>query len=256
MTIQTLVVTLHQEDHHLVEKMNIQTDAVIGNQCDRDDLDKFEYNGHTMQMVSTTTRGVGINRNQVLMRANADICVLADDDMVFLDGYARAVQYWFNKLPEADILVFNLQEEKTRRFKNDKVRRIHRFNYGRYGAARLAFRTDSIAFSGIMFHTQFGGGCQYSCGEDSLFLRDCLRKGLRIMAVPATLAMIHDGNSTWFQGYTDKYFFDKGVLYYALDRRFSRIYTFVHGFRHRRKYSAYGWQKAVQQMWKGIDSVK
>ena len=256
MTIQTLVVTLQQEDCRLAERMNIQTDAVIGNQCDRNDLVEFEYNGHKIQMVSTSTRGVGINRNQVLMRADADICVLADDDMTFLDGYEETVRYWFQKLPEADLLVFNLQEEKPRRYKNKKVRRIGNHNFGRYGAARLAFRRESIAFSGIMFNTLFGGGCRYSCGEDSLFLKDCLRKGLRIMAVPATLAAIRDGDSTWFQGYTDKYFLDKGILYYALDRRLSRFYALMLGLRHRRKYAEYGWFNAVKQMWKGIDSVK
>ena len=256
MTLQTLVVTLEKDAHKLAEKMNIQTDAVFGSQCDKDAYDEFEYNGNTMQVISSSTRGVGINRNQVLMRATADVCILADDDMTFLDGYMETARYWFEKLPQADILVFNLQEEKPRRYKNTKVRRIHALNYSRYGAARLALRRERVCFSGVMFHTMFGGGCQYSCGEDTLFLRECLRKGLRIVGVPATLAKIHDGDSTWFQGYTDKYFFDKGILYYALDRHFSKVYTLIHGFRYRKKYSAYGWRKAVKQMWKGIDSVK
>lgn len=256
MTTQTLVVTFRQEDHRLVENMNIQTDAVIGNQCDRDGLDKFEYNGKTMQMVSATTRGVGINRNEVMMRATADICIWADDDMTFLDGYEDTALDWFRRLPEADILVFNLQEEKPRRHRNETVKKIHQFNYGRYGAARLAFRRERVQFSGVMFHTMFGGGCRYSCGEDTLFLRECLRKGLKIMAVPAELAKIRDGDSTWFAGYTDEYFFDKGVLYYALNKRLCRVHALIHVFRYRVKYAEYGWKEAVKQMWKGIDSLQ
>ena len=254
MTVQTLVVTLQQDCRRLAEKMNIQTDAVIGNQCNINKYDQFEINGNSIQVISTTTRGVGINRNETLMRSNADICVLADDDMIFLDGYKQTVQYWFEKFPNADILIFNLQEEKPRRHKNTKVCRVGFMNYGRYGAARLAFRRESVCFSGVMFHTMFGGGCCYSCGEDTLFLNDCMKKGLRILAVPATLAKIHDGDSTWFNGYTDKYFFDKGVLYYALHNQLGKIHGLIHAIRYRKKYAQYGWKKAVKQMWNGCDS--
>lgn len=255
MNIQTLVVTTNQNDKGLPERMNLQTDAVIGNQCGREEVMEFEYNGHRIQFVSTGTRGVGINRNETLMRAGGDICVLADDDMTFLPGYETVVREWFEKLPRADMLIFNLEGGK-KRHKHGKVTRINRFNYGKYGAARLAFRLEPVRFSGVMFHTMFGGGCEYSCGEDTLFLRDCLRRGLKIYGVPASLAQIRDGDSTWFQGYTDRYFFDKGVLYYALNRYTCKAHAVIHCLRYRKKYSAYGWKNAVAQMMKGMDSVK
>lgn len=256
MTVQTLVVTVDRKDRDLPQKMNLRTDAIIGNQCGKEKSEYFEYNGHQIQQYAFASRGVGINRNEVLMRASADICVLADDDMTFLDGYEETVRYWFEKLPQADMLVFNLQEARPRRYENTAVRRITPYNYGRYGAARLAFRTEAVRFSGVMFNTMFGGGCRYSCGEDTLFLRDCLRKGLRLYGVPAALACIEDGNSTWFRGYTDKFFFDKGVLYYALDGKLCKIHALLHCFRCRRKYRQYGWLNAARQMLKGIGSVR
>lgn len=255
MNIQTLVVTTNQEDHSLPARMNLQTDAIIGNQCGREKVEEFEYGGHRMQLISTRQRGVGMNRNQVLLRADGDICVLADDDMTFLPGYGATVLAWFKKLPKADILIFNLEGGKKRP-RTGKVHRIHSWNYGRYGAARLAFRTGQVRFSGVMFHTLFGGGAEYSCGEDTLFLRDCLRKGLKIYAVPDALARIDDGSSTWFEGFTDRFFFDKGVLYYALNRRLCRVHSWLHCLRHRAQYRQYGWIRAARQMMKGIRSVK
>lgn len=255
MNIQTLVVTTNQCDESLPEKMNIQTDAVIGNQCDKDGLYKFEHNGHIIQYVNSTLRGVGINRNHVLMRAQSDICVLADDDMVFLPDYEATVRMWFDKLPNADILIFNLEGGK-RRYKNKKVTKITSLNYGKFGTARLAFRTNTIRFSGLMFHTMFGGGCKYSCGEDTLFLHNCLKLGLTIYGVPDSIAQINDNVSSWFHGYTDKFFFDKGVLYYALDRKWCRLHALVHCLRHRKKYQEYGWVNGAKQMIKGATSVK
>lgn len=255
MKIQTLVVTTAQQDRSLPEKMNLRTDAIIGNQCGMDELTEFEYNGHIIQYISSSTTGVGINRNETLFRAGGDFCVLADDDMTFLDGYENTVRKWFDKLPQADMLIFNLEGGK-KRYKCKKVMKVNRLNYGKFGAARLAFRLKSVRFSGVTFHTMFGGGCEYSCGEDTLFLRECLRKGLKLYGVPASLAQIRDGNSTWFQGYTDKYFFDKGVLYYALNRRLCKLHALIHCLRYRSKYKDYGWKKAVQQMKKGMESVK
>ena len=235
--------------------MNIRTDAIIGNQCGREAFYEYEYNGHQIQYISTTGQGVGANRNEVLLRADGDICVLADDDMTLLPGYEAVVREWFEKRSQADMLIFNLEGGK-KRFKHTRVSRINCFNYGKFGAARLAFRLMPLRFSGVMFHTMFGGGCKYSCGEDTLFLRDCLRKGLKIYGVPSSLARIEDGNSTWFQGYTDKFFFDKGVLYYALNRHLCKVHALIHCLRYRKKYREYGFKQAVKQMMKGIDSVK
>lgn len=255
MTIQTLVVTTDLENRERICRMNIQTDALIGNQCGHEGWETFLSDGHRMELLSFRHRGVGKNRNEILMRAEAEICVLADDDMTFLEGYPDVVENWFRRLPEADILVFNLQEETPRRYRNRKIRRINRFNYGKYGAARLAFRTEAIRFNGVLFHTMFGGGCLYSCGEDTLFLRECLRKGLKIVAVPDEIARIADGESSWFRGYTERYFRDKGVLYYLLDRRWCRIHAVIHCLRYRKKYREFGWWAAMDQMMKGIDSV-
>ncbi|MEQ2859014.1 glycosyltransferase family A protein [Brotocaccenecus cirricatena] len=255
MNVETLVVTTGQSDNHLPQQMHIQTDALIGNQCGKDSLSEHVYLGHKIRYINTSTHGVGINRNEVLMRATGDICVLADDDMVFLDGYEKTICTWFQKLPQADILLLNLEGGKARH-RNTKVTRITTMNYGKYGAARIAFRREAVHFSGVMFHTMFGGGCRYSCGEDTLFLRDCLRKGLRIYGIPASIAQIDDSSSSWFQGYSDKYFQDKGILYYALDGKWGRLHAWIHCFRHRHRYHEYGWKNAVKQMVKGMGTVK
>ncbi len=255
MNVETLVVTTGQSDNVLPSKMHIQTDALIGNQCDSDSLAEYIYCGRRVRYINTTTRGVGINRNELLMRATGDICVLADDDMTFSSGYENVISDWFNRLPNADILILNLDGGKPR-YRHKKVSRITLANYGRYGAARIAFRREAVLFSGVMFHTMFGGGCRYSCGEDTLFLRDCLRKGLRIYGIPVSIAQINDSNSSWFQGYTDKYFQDKGILYYVLDGKWARIHALVHCLRYRNKYRAYGWKKAIKQMIKGMDMIK
>ena len=71
MKIQTLIVTTGQTDHSLLEKMNVQTDTIVGNQCDRNEVEIFEYNGYGIRWISMCERGVGLNRNTVMRTARS-----------------------------------------------------------------------------------------------------------------------------------------------------------------------------------------
>lgn len=233
MRIETLVVTIDQADFSLIKKMNIQTEAIIGNQCDRHSREEFEFNGNRIIYMNSKERGVGKNRNLILKNATADICVFADDDMQFVDGYPAIVASAFSKCPAADVLIFNLIEKKVRRPVTKKISRVHWFNYARYGAARIAIRRESIQSLGICFNLSFGGGAKYGSGEDTIFLRDCLKEGLKIYAVPYALAEIdQESASTWFEGYNEKFFRDKGALYLCLHPVLWPVYFVRYIIRH------------------------
>lgn len=257
MQIQTLVVTMNQRDHSLLDQMNIQTDAIVGNQCDRDEIERFEHHGKKVCWLSLRERGVGLNRNNVLMRGTADYLVLADDDMVFHDGYAKTVCDLFQRYPQADVLIFNLDEARPKRYKNTKVKKLNRSNYGKYGAARLALRRERIHMAGVSFNLLFGGGAKYSSGEDSIFLHDCLKKGLRLYAMPLAIAELKDDRaSTWFTGYNDQFFTDKGVFFAQIYGWRSGLIALYHCFKHRNgRYREYGWKRAYQKIKEGIRTV-
>lgn len=206
--------TIDQKDHQLPFKMNIQTNALIGNQGDRLSIDRFVQNGTNITYLNTRERGVGKNRNLLLENATADICILADDDMRFVDGYPQIAQRALEACPDGDVLIFNLIEKNPRRYVNKKIKRIRGHNYAKYGAARFVLRREAVEKAGLRFDLRFGGGTRYGAGEDTIFLKQCLERGLRIYAVPYALAEIdQEAPSTWFTGFDKKFFEDKGALY-------------------------------------------
>ena len=91
-------------------------------------------------------------------------------------------------------------------------RRLRVWNAMRYGTYRVAVRRQALLHHNITFHTCFGGGCPFSAGEDSLFLKSCFNSGLAVYAHPYILGTCRKDTSSWFVGYNDKYFYDKGVL--------------------------------------------
>ena len=91
MTIEVLVATMHQKDHSFLDHLNLQSDAVVINQCDENSYTEYSYNGHTICCYSFAERGVGLSRNNALMRATSDIILFADEDIVYEDGYGEAI---------------------------------------------------------------------------------------------------------------------------------------------------------------------
>ena len=106
--LQVLVATMKQSDFSKIKEMNLSTAAVIANQADDTRYDETQISGHTIKMITTTTRGVGINRNIALSYADGDILLLADDDVKYKDSYSNLVLDAFRKVPEADALIFNI----------------------------------------------------------------------------------------------------------------------------------------------------
>lgn len=216
-TLETLVSALNQDVGSLAEKMNLQSDGIIINQCDENRYQEYQYKGRLIRAYSFAERGVGLSRNNALLRAKGDILLFSDEDIVYEDGYAEKVLQAFQKRPWADILLFNMKVEADRAtYHITKEHRVRFYNSGRYPTYSFAIRRERLYRAGVTFSLLFGGGAPYSNGEDSLFLLDCLKKGLRVYALPVNLGREIPRPSTWFKGYTEKFFFDRGVLYFYL----------------------------------------
>ena len=214
---EVLVAALEKDPRALAEKMNIRTDCLIVNQCDRDGMEEFTHNGHTVRVLSMTKRGVGISRNAAIENSVGDILLFSDQDIVYYDGYEDIVKKEFELNPEADMLTFNINIGENRKtYENTDRGRVRLHNSGRYGAVSFAIKKDALIKSGVKFSLLFGGGAKYSAGEDSLFMCDLLKKGVKVFRTPGLLGYEDSSESTWFKGYNDKYFFDRGVLYHFL----------------------------------------
>lgn len=225
MKLEVLVAAMHQTDFSLYDRMNLQSDAVIANQADAHGYDETRPDGtHSVKLVTTPFRGLGLNRSTALLHASGDICLLSDEDVVFADGYRAMVMDAFAALPRADIIIFNLRLTGGGSSRRQRVvrsaRRVRAFEALRYASApRLAFRRNSVLRANVWFSPLFGSGSRYSMGEETLFIADVLRKGLRVYVHPGYLGSTSVEESTWFNGYTEKYFRDKGAFYYSLSRR-------------------------------------
>lgn len=238
MKIEVLVSTVNK-GFELVEKMNIRTDALIVNQCDEFNYDEVRVLKNNIRVFSFNERGTGISRNTALMRTKGDICLFADDDLTYDDDYESKIISAFNKYKDADMIVFNVISKNPDReeYIDEKDRRVRIYNCMRYGGFRMAVRVDSIRKANIYFPVIFGGGAKYGSGEDTLFISNCIKKGLKVYASAHILGCVDHEESSWFHGYDSKYFHDKGALFAALSKNFAEILSLQYLIRKKKSFN-------------------
>lgn len=212
--VQVLCVTMNQKDLSLVEQLNISSDIIIANQTDRTDYIEEKYSWGTVKMVSTSTRGVGYNRNIAFLYADGDILLLADDDIRYTETYVNDVLKEFEAHPDADVFIFNIVSTngKRKQRQNKTTKKLSTFSRLPYGGPRLAIRKSSWEKSNIWFTTLFGGGAKYTNGEDSLFLLDLRKKGFNIYVSNKCIGEIDMEVSSWCNGANEEFYFNKGAL--------------------------------------------
>ena len=214
--LEILCVTMHQKDFSKIKEMNMHSDVVFANQADTTGFEECIFENHRARMITTNTRGVGINRNLALLYAQGEICLFADDDVTYCDDMESRVLSEFEAHPDADIIIFHFDTDYHRKLeKYSKTKKCSRFTRMPWGTFRVAFRLNKVRKANVWFTTLFGGGCLFPCGEDSIWLINVRKKGLTMYVSKETIGTVSYETSTWFTGYDEKFYFGKGAFYQA-----------------------------------------
>lgn len=115
MKIELLISTMNAKKT-LLDKINIHSNVVVVNQCGIDTIEIIEYKGYCVKWINSSTTGLSRSRNIALSNASADIVILTDDDVEYVDDYVTKLKDAFSLYPNADIIAFQV-EGKNGKFK-------------------------------------------------------------------------------------------------------------------------------------------
>ena len=258
MSVQLLISCVDKNIPELIKKLQLESPAVIVNQCDEDKEEHVKEAGFPVDIYYRNERGVGRSRNLALSKADTDICLFGDEDIVYVKGYEALIKAEFAEHPEADGIMFQVEVSPERKtYQNDEWGEVNLWNCGRYPAYSMAFRREKLLKTGVKFSLLFGGGAPYSNGEDSLFIREVIKAGMKIYKSPVCIGEEIPRPSTWFTGYHEKFFFDRGVLYYFLYGAAAPIWGFRFVFTKRKEMCReMPWIKAFKLLLDGIKQGK
>lgn len=263
--LTVLLSAMHLEDYHFIDSLKITTDAVVINQCDYEDRVEIDTasdeHGRRVLFLSSTERGLALSRNKAIEEAIScgfsDIAIFCDNDCVYESGYSDKITGYFKSHPETDIAVFFIKrpERSAPVFENER-------SLGYMGAMKIfspeiAVRCSSLQKYKLRMNEFFGAGARYGMGEENIFLFDAIGKGMKVQYVPFKIAELAETESTWFKGYTDKFFIDRGAGYYAMSRRWYWLLCLQFAVR---KYKLYKSDNSVTRalgcMFKGADEYR
>lgn len=165
-------------------------------------------------------RGLSRNRNNTLLMADGDIALLADDDVRYREEYINNVIEAFEADPDLDVACFKIatpegdpeyKEYSTEPYFLNKESRHY------ISSLEIAFRIKAVKERSIKFDERFGlGSGLISCGEEAVFIYDCIGAGLQVKYIPEYVVMHKEISTTKA---LDKYDSVKNIFKGAYDAR-------------------------------------
>lgn len=253
MNIEVLISAMNVDDISFYKRFNLSTDCLIINQTDHNSYEEVEEDGFKVRMISTDTRGLGRSRNLAILNSRADVVLFCDDDEVLEDDYERKIKEAFIEYPDVDFFVMKtiIYKDGVETIKVKEEKDLKIYNALRYGSVHFAFKREKILEKNILLSTYFGAGTGNGAGEDSIFIADCIRNKLRVRTSTKLIAKIYNDDSTWFTGFDEKFFYDKGKLSKALFPKMYRFYIEYFVRNYPDKVGELGIRKARQLMIEG-----
>jgi glycosyltransferase involved in cell wall biosynthesis len=226
---------MNQVDDSLVHKSGLTGDVVVINQCDHNSYCEYQTENGMARMVFTTQRGLTKSRNMAIEYSNADICLLCDDDEEFVSDYTQKIFKAYEMLPQADVIAFKMVNRSPSY--PDRVMRLRFPNTGKVSSWQISFRRKRLLETGVRFDELLGAGTGNGAEEELKFLLDCERAGLKIYYVPFEIASVDHEASTWFDGFTETFFEDRGATTrYIMGAPLAMLYGVSYVARKHRKY--------------------
>ena len=228
MKLEILLSTMNRngakENVELLNTMNAKINSLTINQITKKEIKKENDMNSKNRLISVNEKGLSKSRNMAIKNAKGDVCIFADDDVKYVDDFQKIIENEYNKNKKYDIICFWVESDnKNRRIKRMITSPIGKMRAMRICSFQITFKRERIIEKNMLFNENFGAGTDCDRGEETIFLWECIRKGLKIKFVNKKIAEVSQGESTWFKGFTEDYFIKQGQVFYELSNKFYKF---------------------------------
>ena len=254
MVVQILMSTMNRRsisDLNLKTR-NINDDILIINQTDNTDY--FEDVNSNITMINMDEIGTSNSRNAAIKNAGGDICILADDDITYVENYKEIIETSFNRYPDADIITFQIECTDGTSFKDNYMKnpRLHNLRTVlKCSSIEIVFRRDSIIKNNLFLDYEFGLGSRYRIHDDVIFLADALKNKLKVRYLPIPI-VLHPRESSGTM-YNDFLVTSKGAAFARIYGIFGVPVSIMFALKkrkdYRNKYSMVAFTKLIISGW-------
>lgn len=254
--IEVLVSTMYEKNFDLHKKMNLKENVTVINQFGLENFDtpKLKKIKNNIFYYQIKDRGLSKSRNMAIESSSGDICIIADNDVLYLNDYSETINDAYQKYPDADIIAFQVDRINGREKKfSNTDKKIKYLSSLKISSVEITFKRNSILKKELRFNEDLGAGSNYLMGEENEFLIQALNKGLKVYYVAKKIGVVDMSSSTWFETYNNEYFESRGASFKAMFPRFYWILIFQFIIRKRmiKKDSNMSYFQILKKMFEG-----
>ena len=247
MLVEYLVSTTNRKEINFLDSLfqNIKekdSSCVCINQCINIDLPEEIETSDFVHLVSVKEKGVSKSRNLAIKNASGDICVIADDDLVYLEDCEEKIKNIYKNDKDLDVAIFQIitpEGKPYKKYSSNSYLLRSPLKIMQVSSVEITFRRESILNAQILFNENLGLGADYTKGEEAFFIKDCLQKGLKIKYFPIPI-VVHPIESSG-KNFNEKNIIANGIVYKKL---FPLMFLMVSFYFSIKKYKRYKQQSS------------
>lgn len=133
-------------------------------------------------------KGLTKSRNNAIKLANAKIGLISDDDVKYTNEYFNMIIKKFSSDDSIDVALFKIKTPNgCPEYKDYPKTPLHISTKPSFyvSSIEIAFKIETVKEKNISFDERFGAGQPLLVGgEESIFIFDCIKKGLNIWFFP------------------------------------------------------------------------
>lgn len=167
----------------------------------------------TIRVINSKASGLAKSRNLAIQNCLGQICLFADDDVVYKHDFKQKIISSFESKPNAEIITFKMEDEYGNDFRKYPNIKFHtKKTVSSVNSVVIAFRKKSI--QGVMaFDVKFGLNAEFPTGDEYVFLRNALNRNKAVCFEPEVILRHPSESSGQFAG-RDKNIFARGAIFY------------------------------------------
>lgn len=157
-------------------------DIIIVNQTDEDKL--LVSHCHNIKVINSFKRGSPDSRNLAIRNATADVCLMADDDIVYQPHLKQYIEVAYATHPDAAMISFQAINEQGQLFADYFPEGLHtKKSLKKIYTWVISFRRELFKDHHIFFNHYFGVGSVFKGETEYVFLRNAYDKHLKMVHV-------------------------------------------------------------------------
>jgi len=168
-----------------------------------------------VRIINSFEKDLSKSRNLALENAQGKILVIADDDVIYQQGFVAKIINAYNQFPDAAAINFCAVKSDGSLIKNypkHSKKNLNAFDIFNTSSIEMTLNKAILDKTKIRFDENFGLGAMFEMGEEAIFLFDLKSKKQQLVFEPKVIVKHPELTSSAKKSIEEKYYI-QGALY-------------------------------------------